>query len=395
MRIIPLIIAGMYFSILSAFSQSAAPSDSVYKSRKLSIDEINIVSSYYKQDGNNSAVTGGIGTEHLTDIANAIDLQLSKYGKSPFIKHRFNFELGVDTYTSASSDKIDPSTISSASMSDIRIYPSLSWNRENEKKGSTIGISASFSNEYDYNSVGGGISFSKISKDKNREVALKLQAFLDTWKVIYPIELRNENNSNEKSPRNSFNGSLSVSQVINKRLQALIMIEPAYQHGLLATKYQRVFFTDNSVQSETLPEDRYKLPIGLRLNYFAGSKVIVRSFYRYYMDSWGVNANTFELETPVKLSPFISISPFYRFYQQSQADYFAPFARHSVSESFFTSDFDLSRFDSNFFGAGIRLAPPKGVFGFSHLSGMEIRYGHYTRNTGLNSNIVSLHLKVK
>ncbi len=395
MRIIPLIIAGMYFSILSAFSQSAAPSDSVYKSRKLSIDEINIVSSYYKQDGNNSAVTGGIGTEHLTDIANTIDLQLSKYGKSPFIKHRFNFELGVDTYTSASSDKIDPSTISSASMSDIRIYPSLSWNIENEKKGSTIGISASFSNEYDYNSVGGGISFSKISKDKNREVALKLQAFLDTWKVIYPIELRNENNSNEKSPRNSFNGSLSVSQVINKRLQALIMIEPAYQHGLLATKYQRVFFTDNSVQSETLPEDRYKLPIGLRLNYFAGNKVILRSFYRYYMDSWGVNANTFELETPVKLSPFISISPFYRFYQQSQADYFAPFAQHSVSESFFTSDFDLSRFDSNFFGAGIRLAPPKGVFGFSHLSGMEIRYGHYTRSTGLNSNIVSLHLKVK
>lgn len=395
MRIIPLIIAGMYFSILSAFSQSAAPSDSVYKSRKLSIDEINIVSSYYKQDGNNSAVTGGIGTEHLTDIANTIDLQLSKYGKSPFIKHRFNFELGVDTYTSASSDKIDPSTISSASMSDIRIYPSLSWNIENEKKGSTIGISASFSNEYDYNSVGGGISFSKISKDKNREVALKLQAFLDTWKVIYPIELRNENNSNEKSPRNSFNGSLSVSQVINKRLQTLIMIEPAHQHGLLATKYQRVFFTDNSVQSETLPEDRYKLPIGLRLNYFAGNKVILRSFYRYYMDSWGVNANTFELETPVKLSPFISISPFYRFYQQSQADYFAPFAQHSVSESFFTSDFDLSRFDSNFFGAGIRLAPPKGVFGFSHLSGMEIRYGHYTRSTGLNSNIVSLHLKVK
>ena len=395
MRIIPLIIAGMYFSILSAFSQSAAPSDSVYRSRKLSIDEINIVSSYYKQDGNNSAVTGGIGTEHLTDIANTIDLQLSKYGKSPFIKHRFNFELGVDTYTSASSDKIDPSTISSASMSDIRIYPSLSWNIENEKKGSTIGISASFSNEYDYNSVGGGISFSKISKDKNREVALKLQAFLDTWKVIYPIELRNENNSNEKSPRNSFNGSLSVSQVINKRLQALIMIEPAYQHGLLATKYQRVFFTDNSVQSETLPEDRYKLPIGLRLNYFAGNKVILRSFYRYYMDSWGVNTNTFELETPVKLSPFISISPFYRFYQQSQADYFAPFAQHSVSESFFTSDFDLSRFDSNFFGAGIRLAPPKGVFGFSHLSGMEIRYGHYTRSTGLNSNIVSLHLKVK
>lgn len=319
----------------------------------------------------------------------------TKYGKSPFIKHHFGFEIGIDTYTSASSDKIDPSTISSASKSDIRVYPSLSWNIENEKKGNNFGISASFSNEYDYNSFGGGISFAKTSKDKNREVAIKLQAFLDKWSVIYPIELRNESHNAEGSSRNSFNGSLSVSQVINKRLQALIIIEPAYQHGLLATKYQRVYFTNSPVKSETLPQNRYKLPIGLRLNYFAGDKIILRSFYRYYTDSWGINANTFELETPVKLNPFISISPFYRFYQQSQAEYFAPFAQHSVSESYFTSDFDLSKFNSNFFGAGIRLAPPKGVFGLSHLKGLEIRYGHYIRSTGLNSNIISLHLKVK
>ena len=32
---------------------------------KLKVDEVNLVSSYYKQDGNNSAVTGGIGTEKL------------------------------------------------------------------------------------------------------------------------------------------------------------------------------------------------------------------------------------------------------------------------------------------------------------------------------------------
>ena len=385
----------MYFSILSAFSQTNDTTTTAYKSRKLSVDEINIVSSYYQQDGNNSAVTGGIGTEHLTDIANTIDLQVSKYGKSPFIRHHFGFELGIDTYTSTSSDKIDPSTISSASMSDVRIYPSLSWNIVNEKKGSNFGISASLSNEYDYSSIGAAISFAKMSKDKNREFTFRMQAFLDTWDVIYPVELRDGSNNNTRSPRNSFNGSVSVSQVINKTFQALILIEPAYQHGLLATKYQRVYFNDISEQSETLPENRYKLPIGLRLNYFAGDKVILRSFYRYYTDSWGINGNTLELETSIKLNPFLSVSPFYRFYQQSQADYFAPYAQHSVSESYFTSDFDLSRFNSNFFGAGVRLAPPEGVFGLSHLKGMEIRYGYYSRSTGLNSNIISLNLKVK
>lgn len=385
----------MYLSILSTFAQTSSPADTAYQSRKLKIDEINIVSAYYQQNGNNSAVTGGIGTEHLTDIANTIDLQISKYGRTSFIKHHFGFELGIDTYTSASSDKIDPSTISSASMSDVRVYPSLSWNIENEKKLTNFGVIASFSNEYDYTSIGGGVNFSKTSKDKNREAAIKLQAFLDTWKVIYPIELRNRTNSNEHSPRNSFNGSFSISQVINKRMQALLMIEPAYQHGLLATKYQRVYFTNNSKQSETLPGDRYKLPIGLRLNYFAGDKVIIRSFYRYYMDSWGIKANTFELEIPVKLTSFVSLSPFYRYYNQNQVDYFAPYAQHKITESYFTSDYDLSKFNSNFFGAGIRLSPPKGVFGVNHLSGMELRYGHYTRSTGLSSNIISMNLKLK
>jgi len=49
--------------MLHAFSQSTAKDSSAYKTRPLKVDEINIVSSYYAQDGNHSAITGGIGTE--------------------------------------------------------------------------------------------------------------------------------------------------------------------------------------------------------------------------------------------------------------------------------------------------------------------------------------------
>lgn len=41
------------------------PSDSSnYIKRKLKIEEVNFISSYYSQNGDNSAVTGGIGTEN-------------------------------------------------------------------------------------------------------------------------------------------------------------------------------------------------------------------------------------------------------------------------------------------------------------------------------------------
>lgn len=396
---IPFTIIAMYLSMV-VFSQKAPSADSLYQSRKLKVDEVNFVSGYYHQDGNNSAVTGGIGTEKLTDFANTIELRLSKYDNK-FRKHNFSFEVGVDHYTSASSDKIDPHTISSASMSDTRFYPSASWNIQNEKKGTTIGVNASFSNEFDYTSVGVGTSFTKTSKDHNTEFTGKLQAYLDRWKVIYPIELRSgtsfrgEDDDYPSSPRNSYSASLSLSRTVNRKFQILLLTEPTYQTGLLATKYQRVYFTDGSLQAENLPGNRYKLPIGIRANYFIGDRFIIRFFYRYYADNWGVKAHTFDLEMPIKITPFISVSPFYRFYKQTAADYFAPYGQHVISEKYFTSDYDLSKFNSHFFGAGLRLAPPNGLFGMKNWNSLELRYGHYDRSNGLQSDILSLHLKFK
>lgn len=402
MKKISLTVIGLYLCFLSAFSQNNTNDDTTYKSRKLKIDEINFVSGYYHQDGNNSAVTGGIGSERLTDFANTLQLKVSKYDKK-FRKHNIAFELGVDTYSSASSDKIDPNTISSASMSDTRIYPSLSWNVMNEKKGTTLGATASYSQEFDYQSLGGALNFAKQTKNKNGEFSAKLQAYLDRWKVIYPIELKPSNYGTggedggnvDYKPRNSFSATLSYSQVINERLQAMLIFEPTYQQGLLATKYQRVYFADGAEQTETLPDQRLKIPIGIRANYFLGDHFIIRTYYRFYTDDWGIKAHTLDLEVPVKITPFFSLSPFYRYYTQNGADYFAPYKMHQSTERFFTSDYDLSKFNSNFFGMGFRIAPPKGVFGVQKFNALELRYGHYTRSNGLNSNIITLHLKFK
>lgn len=403
MKKIYLHVLFMYFGILSTYAQTrpepAKADSSKYQLRKLKIDEINLVSAYYHQDGNNSAVTGGIGTEKLSDFANTIDIQMSKFNKRGK-KNTFLFELGVDHYTSASSDKIDPSTISSASSADTRIYPSLNWTHSNEETGNSFGFTGSYSTEFDYQSMGAAFNLTRLSKDKNTQFDFKLQAFLDQWTVILPIELRTGNTGRggeqyDTAPRNSFSASFSLSQVINQKFQASLILEPSYQKGLLATKYQRDYFTDGSMRAETLPDKRYKLPIGLRMNYFLDDRFVIRTFYRYYMDNWGIRAHTAELEIPVKINPFFSISPFYRYNNQVGTKYFAPYGQHSPSDQYFTSDYDLSTLTSDFYGAGIRFAPPKGVFGWQRLNMLELRYGHYSRSTSLVSNIVSLNLKFK
>ncbi len=159
------------FALLSLFRLNAQtkPADSTaYKSTKLKLEEVNLVSSYYKQDGDRSAVTGGVGTEELTDVSNAIDVKLIKYGKSGK-KHTLDLEVGLDYYTSASSDKIDLQANSSASSADIRVYPSLSYSVENEEKGSTFAAGISSSTEFDYQSFGGKCQlFPKNQKPKWR-----------------------------------------------------------------------------------------------------------------------------------------------------------------------------------------------------------------------------------
>lgn len=377
---------------------------SAYQKKQLQLDEVNLLFSYYQQDGNNSAVTGGIGSEQLTDAASVIKVKLSKEDRKNRM-HEFDASLGVDYYTSASSDKIDPATISSASSGDTRVYPSLSWMMTDEQKNYRIGASTSFSHEYDYNSVGLGFNIAKFSPDHNREIGLSLQAYIDQWQVIYPIELRRQYQTENPlglngSGRNSFSASLVYSQVINRRFQVALLADGVYQKGLLSTPFNRVYFEGQQQAAvEKLPDTRWKLPLGVRANYFFGDFLIARAYYRYYMDQWGIKAHTVSLELPFKINSFFSVYPFYRYYTQTQADYFAPYKAHQASEEFYTSDYDISAFDSHFYGAGVRYGPPNGIFDIKAgkanygLKMVEFRYGHYERSTQLNSDIFSIQLK--
>ena len=124
-----LTLLGLCIGYFAGFAQNSAVDSSKYKNHTLTFEEANIISSYYSQNGNNSAVTGGIGTEKLTDISNSFEVKFFRYDDM-YRKHSWDFELGIDHYTSASSDMIDLKANSSASHADTRIYPSVLTGQE-------------------------------------------------------------------------------------------------------------------------------------------------------------------------------------------------------------------------------------------------------------------------
>ncbi|MEZ5044407.1 MAG: DUF3570 domain-containing protein [Saprospiraceae bacterium] len=351
--------------------------------------------SYYDQDGNNAAVTGGLGTEKLEDVATLIVLNIPIDTTQSLAA-----SLGADFYSSASTDNID-NNVSSASAHDLRVFMNLGYAKKNLRKAETYGIGLGFSNEYDYTSISANLSWAKEFNEGNSELNLKAQAFLDRWETIFPIELRQEV-SVPTNGRQSYNFQAAFSQVINRRMQFSVSGELIYMKGLLSTPFHRVYFQDqNLADIERLPDSRLKIPIGVRLNYFPIDEFVLRSYYRYYWDDFGINAHTLSLETPIKLNPVWSVTPFYRYHIQTGSTYFAPYGEHLSDELFYTSDYDLSALSSHKFGMGIKLAPlyglarmksPIGKEKMMIMKSLELRGAYYQRSTDLKAFIVSLGL---
>lgn len=399
---------------ISLSAQNEAPKKKV----KLDDIEISFLASYYQQDGENSPVTGGVGTEYLTNIAPAMLINvpidtsnsISVYG-------------GVDFYSSASSDNInnqylDPNHVSSASASDVRGYATFTFKNKNKKTGITKGVIAGFSAEYDVVSLSAGGLYTVSSKDNNRELGIKAVYYFDDWQLIYPTELRGSNGQTlDKDKRHSLNFSLTGSSVVNKRLAMSLTTDLVYQTGLLSTPFHRVYFAGQTIDPlvadlpslEKMPNTRIKIPVGVRVNLFPSDYFIIRSYYRYYWDTWDVQGHTAKLELPIKLSESLRITPFYRFHQQSAAKYFAPIFTHAADADYYTSDYDLSSFTSTQIGLGLDISPLFGIARYKSpldrsqagmLKNVEIRYAYYMRrnNTGgtdgdLDASIISLALQ--
>lgn len=457
------------------FSQKKDSTEVVYKKRVLESTEVDFLLSYYKQDGLHSAVSGGIGSEKLTDLASNIVVAMPLNDDDVL-----TIDAGISAYTSASSSNINPfnatgasgggddddddraangpsgtpwQASSGASAQDVYASVVANYSHSTDDRNLVWNVDVAFSNEYDYTSIGFGGGIAKLFNDKNSEVSLKVNAYLDQWRPIYPTELHEyasygagfqsngyfngvtilDQNGNpstaylpssfknwESKNRNSYSASFGFSQVATKKMQFSIFFDILSQTGMLSTPYQRVYFADKANyyigeaqyipvyatsqnqgvyqladDVERLPGTRFKIPVGSRLNYYLNERVTIRSYYRYYWDDWGVTSHTASIEIPVKLSDKFTVFPSYRYYTQGKAKYFAPFETHLSTEKYYTSDYDLSTFNANQFGFGIGytdIFTNAKIWKFG-LKNIDFRFSHYDRNDGLNANIVSLGIK--
>lgn len=408
----------------------------IYKKRVLETTEVDFLFSYYEQDGNNAAVSGGIGTEKLTDATPTFVISIPLNDDDVL-----TIDAGISAYTSASSSNVnpfdthlesDPFTASSgASGADTWFNVSGTYAHSSDDRNKVWSGKVSISSEYDYFSAGIGGTYTRLFNKKNTELSFTGNIFFDQWTTIYPSELRPFNNGNPNGldaeifqnevitggvynpnfqgfidkGRNSFSAGASLIQILSKRAQGALLLDVVQQQGLLSTPFQRVYFSDVDSSFidnfrladdiERLPDNRLKTAVGGRFNFYVNEYIVLKSYYRYYRDSWGISSNTASIEVPLKVSSKFTLYPSYRYYNQTAADYFAPYAEHLSTDEFYTSDYDLSEYNANQYSLGLSYTDifTKKHIGKYGLKSIDLKYSYYERNTGLQFSIVSFGVK--
>ncbi len=398
--------------------------DATYKKRVLETTEIDALFSYYGQDGIHAAVSGGDGSEELTDVTSSIIVRLPMNDDDAL-----SVDVGISAYSSASSSNINPLdgnvsdrvspyiASSGASQSDVLAHINPTYQHSSDDRYKTWNASAYLASEYDYFSVGFGGGYAQLFNESNTELSLSAKVYFDTWNPQYPIELRDDffddriTGSGTYRPnftkfdnvnRNSYSVSLGFVKILSKRLQSSFLIDIVAQNGLLSTPFQRVYFSDRNdffIQDfqladdvERLPDTRMKIPFGARLNYYLSDAFIIRGYYRFYSDDWGIISHTASIEVPIKLSETFTMYPTYRYYTQTAADYFYKAGEATSTLDYYTSDYDLSAFYAHQYGLGLRY---KDIFTNAKLwafglKTIDLRFSKYDRSDGLNSFIFSL-----
>ena len=423
------------FAFAKSYSQTVQDSTKVYKKRVLETTEVDFLTSYYSQDGDNAAVSGGIGNEELTDVTGTFVVSIPLNDDDVL-----TIDAGVSAYTSASSSNVGPfddgpadpfQASSGASSSDLWANLTGSYSHSSDDRNDIWSAKVSISSEYDYFSAGVGGSYTKLFNEKNTELSVNANVYIDTWNAIYPTELRpfgeNGNGLNNSlftqntitgntnynprfsefkdEGRNSYSLGFGFSQILHKNVQGSLALDFVQQQGLLSTPFQRVYFSDvadsfiDNFQLadavERLPDSRFKVAVGGRLNWYLNETFTVRTFYRYYFDDWGISSHTASIEVPIKITDKFTLYPSYRFYNQTAADYFRPYESALSTDDFYTSDYDLSEYSANQIGFGVSYTD---IFAKAHiwklgLKSIDLKFYQYDRDTSFSSSIITAGFK--
>lgn len=285
-----------------------------------------------------------------------------------FIDWTLGLRLAVDTLSGETPRGThlpdDPDTWEFTNIEDERYVTVITLEKEIDDH--TLTFEYARSEESDYLSNAVSLKWKSQFNENNTTVSAGVSAAFDKVRAVGFL-FEDEN-------KDSLDLSFGISQLLSTR--TILDVTLAYGHstGYLADPYrgisQTVLLTPDPngptqhfEAGENRPgsQNRWVAKVAAR-HYLPSQKAAIAGSYRFFANSESLVGHTFELKWIQQVTDKLSITPYFRYYQQTAAEYYTPtlddakflgFQANQGEAPFFSPDYRLSAFDATTYGVKV------------------------------------------
>ena len=206
-----------------------------------------------------------------------------------------------------------------------------------------------YSEEHDYVSYGAALNYAIDLNQKNTTLNV---GWSHNWDKVLPkgfLRIHEHKDSDDFL--------IGVNQLLGPRTVFTANFTYGNSHGYLNDQYKGVYFVndvpqlspdDPALEAEKRPRhrDRYIGYVSLTQG-IAPLKASVEGSYRFFHDTFGVDAHTVDLAWFQTLGKHLIVSPNFRYYRQTAATFYAPsFPDFNNPPPYYSADYRLSELES-------------------------------------------------
>jgi hypothetical protein len=263
----------------------------------------------------------------------------------------------VDMVSSASIDVVT----TASPYKEERNQASLALDMLNGKTQYSLSLTGSDENDYTASTA----SFD-LSQDLFGDLTTVSLGFSRGWDEV---RKRGDQAFDEPVDRRSYR--LGLSQIVTPKLMLGFAYETITDEGFLNNPYRSVRYLDPgspagyAYQPEVYPRTRTSNAASLNASYFLPYRAAVHGEYRWFTDTWGIDASTVRVGYTHPLGKRWVLEGGYRWYDQSAADFYSDLFPREDFQNFLARDKELSTFTSQMLSLGATYELPS--FGWKFL----------------------------
>ena len=201
-----------------------------------------------------------------------------------------------------------------------------------------------------------------------------------SWDKVFP------KTKTWKKDKNVTTVNANFSQVISKNLIFQLLSTYTDNNGLLSDNYKLVPISINGADSlfdPVHPHLRIRRAAAFSIKYRLTDESSIQAGYRFYWDSWNINANTYSANYERYLSKHVILGVGWRSNFQTKAFFFKP--KYLIPEQFMTTDIKLDAGYSNELQLNLTLIGGEGEDFLPFLEDERVQYiinlNFYDRHT--------------